>query len=133
MNPFKLKQLNDFTIEDCEEYIQSYPYGEHIYDVKKHLKKLNNKSVDNNLTSKDDTSNDTPNIHESDKGEQVEGNKKKNITKEIFSWIGIIAVAFIIIILLDAILPDNWVTKYKYILFPGLMALARWIQKELNW
>ncbi len=40
MNPFKHKQLDEFTIADCEQYISDYPYGERISDVKKHLYKL---------------------------------------------------------------------------------------------
>lgn len=40
MNPFKHKQLEEFTIEDCESYINRYPYGEHIVEVKRFLKEL---------------------------------------------------------------------------------------------
>ena len=40
MNPFKFKQLDDFTIEDCELYISRYPYGEHTIEVKRLLKEL---------------------------------------------------------------------------------------------
>lgn len=40
MNPFKHKLLEEFTIEDCELYINKYPYGEHINDVKRRKKKL---------------------------------------------------------------------------------------------
>lgn len=29
MNPFKIKTLDDFTIADCEAYLNRYPYGEH--------------------------------------------------------------------------------------------------------
>lgn len=39
-NPFKEKSLEDFTIVDCESYLSRYPYGEHILEVKAHLKKL---------------------------------------------------------------------------------------------
>lgn len=35
MNPFKHKQLEEFTIEDCESYINRYPYGEHTVEVKR--------------------------------------------------------------------------------------------------
>ena len=41
MNPFKEKSLEDFTIADCESYINRYPYGEHILEVKAHHRKLN--------------------------------------------------------------------------------------------
>lgn len=40
MNPFKHKQLEEFTIEDCESYINRYPYGEHTVEVKRLLKEL---------------------------------------------------------------------------------------------
>ena len=40
MNPFKHKQLEEFTIEDCESYINRYPYGEHTVEVKRFLKEL---------------------------------------------------------------------------------------------
>lgn len=40
MNPFKQKQLDEFTIEDCENYIEHYPYGEHINEVKNRLRTL---------------------------------------------------------------------------------------------
>lgn len=40
-NPFKEKSLEDFTIADCESYINRYPYGEHILEVKAHHRKLN--------------------------------------------------------------------------------------------
>ena len=40
MNPFKEKSLDTFTIADCELYISRYPYGEHILEVKAHLRKL---------------------------------------------------------------------------------------------
>lgn len=40
MNPFKQKQLDEFTVTDCEQYIAHYPYGEHIIEVKRHLKQL---------------------------------------------------------------------------------------------
>lgn len=40
MNPFKYKQLEEFTITDCELYISKYPYGEHVVEVKRLLRKL---------------------------------------------------------------------------------------------
>lgn len=47
MNPFKNKQLKDFTIADCELYISKYPYGEHCHEVKKHLRELKKTNSDN--------------------------------------------------------------------------------------
>ena len=40
MNPFKIKVLKDFTIVDCEVYLNRYPYGEHSVEVKKTKKEL---------------------------------------------------------------------------------------------
>lgn len=40
MNPFKRKTLEEFTISDCEAYLESYPYGDYAYEVKKRLKGL---------------------------------------------------------------------------------------------
>ena len=45
MNPFKHKQLEEFTIEDCESYINRYPYGEHTVEVKHFLKELKKRNV----------------------------------------------------------------------------------------
>lgn len=45
MNPFKHKQLEEFTIEDCESYINRYPYGEHAVEVKRFLKELKKRNV----------------------------------------------------------------------------------------
>ena len=45
MNPFKHKQLEEFTIEDCESYINRYPYGEHTVEVKRFLKELKKRNV----------------------------------------------------------------------------------------
>ena len=40
MNPFKIKAIDDFTIEDCETYLNSYPFGDHSIEVKNRLKGL---------------------------------------------------------------------------------------------
>ena len=40
MNPFKIKTLDDFTIADCEAYLNRYPYGEHSTEVKNRIKGL---------------------------------------------------------------------------------------------
>lgn len=148
MNPFKSKQLNDFTIEDCEEYIRNYPYGEHISIVKKCLKDLKKVEescvVATGYTDNDDKipteSQTKTNMQDIDKTYTTKtdsGGKKKDIAKEIFSWIGLIVVVLVVGIIimsvLDAILPYGWQNKYRYLIFPGLMAIGRWIQKELNW
>lgn len=38
--------MEDFTIVDCQAYIDHYPYGEHIFEVKRHLKKLKSMTAD---------------------------------------------------------------------------------------
>lgn len=40
MNPFKIKQLDEFTIPDCKAYLDRYPYGEHYVEVAKRLKEI---------------------------------------------------------------------------------------------
>ena len=40
MNPFKSKTLEQFSIEDCELYLEEFPYGEHVQEVKKQLNTL---------------------------------------------------------------------------------------------
>lgn len=40
MNPFKIKTLDDFTIADCEAYLNRYPYGEHSIEVKNRMRGL---------------------------------------------------------------------------------------------
>lgn len=73
MNPFKHKQLDEFTITDCEEYIAQYPYGEHISDVKKRLKEIKSGVKDIlELTNKID-----------DKEKRVESQARKVTNKPI--------------------------------------------------
>ena len=45
MNPFKTKTLDDFTIADCEAYLNRYPYGEHSIEVKNRMKGLANSVI----------------------------------------------------------------------------------------
>lgn len=40
MNPFKIKQLEEFTESDCLVYLDRYPYGEHYVEVTKRLKDI---------------------------------------------------------------------------------------------
>ena len=39
-NPFDDKQLKDFTIADCESYLNQFPFGEHFIEVTKRLNSL---------------------------------------------------------------------------------------------
>lgn len=52
MNPFKTKTLEQFTIDDCEQYIKNFPYGERIQEVKKQLNTLKRLAAE---AEKDDT------------------------------------------------------------------------------
>lgn len=60
-----------------------------------------------------------------------------NIGDTILSWIGAIVVVLIIgtiiIFVLDAILPEGtaeFISKYKYLIYPAGLALARWIDEK---
>lgn len=56
MNPFKIKTLDSFTIDDCESYIKCYPYGEHYMEVKNRMRELKRGSKKNNDISKKEES-----------------------------------------------------------------------------
>lgn len=150
MNPFKHKQLEEFTIADCELYISKYPYGEHELEVKRLLRKLKKQEEvqpqvingeDNQQTEKPreiknkppKSSNSSPKYTKQTKAT----NTSKDVAKTVFAWIGIIVVVFvvgtIIISILNEILPYNWWNKYRYIIYPAGLALGRWLQKEFNW
>lgn len=147
MNPFKHKQLEEFTVADCELYIRKYPYGEHLLDVKRHLKTLtkaqqskpsdNNKPKETKKKSKPQSENKISTEHAAHSTTQT--NTSNDVVKTIFAWIGIIVVVLIvgtiIITILNEILPYNWWNKYRinYIIYPAGLALARWLQKEFNW
>lgn len=59
MNPFKTKTLEQFTIDDCEQYIKNFPYGERIQEVKKQLNALKKLAVQEN----EDTTKKTRTAH----------------------------------------------------------------------
>lgn len=145
MNPFKHKQLEEFTIADCELYISKYPYGEHIIEVKKHLRNLakaqQDKPKEGEITT--ETKKVCSPQSESKRGygdvvsSTVQTNTSNNVVKTIFAWIGIIIVVLvvgtIIITVLNEILPYNWWHKYRGLIYPAGLALGRWLQKEFNW
>lgn len=145
MNPFKHKQIEEFTIADCELYISKYPYGEHFIEVKRHLKELAKAQQDKpkECTRKSETEkiNKPQSEGIKDSGNVVSSaaqtNTSNDVVKTIFVWIGIIVVVLvvgtIIITLLNEILPYNWWNKYRYIIYPAGLALGRWLQKEFNW
>lgn len=141
MNPFKHKQIEEFTIADCELYISKYPYGEHLIEVKRHLKELakaqqakpkegTNKTETKKISkSQNEVKRDSRNVISS----AAQTNTSNDVVKTIFAWIGIIVVVLIvgtiIITILNEILPYNWWNKYS----PAGLALGRWLQKEFNW
>ena len=136
MNPFKHKQIKEFTVADCELYISKYPYGEHIIEVnniseilRKH-NKTSQRKVQKTETKKIGT-------QKNEGKKDSETNTSNDIVKTIFAWIGIIVVVLIvgtiIIMILNEILPYNWWNKYRYIIYPAGLALGRWLQKEFNW
>lgn len=145
MNPFKHKQIEEFTIADCELYISKYPYGEHLVEVKRHLKDLAKAQQDKPKegtkktetkkigTPKNEGKKDSVNLVSS----TTQTNTSNDVVKTIFAWIGIIVVVLIvgtiIITILNEILPYNWWNKYRYIIYPAGLALGRWLQKEFNW
>ena len=55
---------------------------------------------------------------------------------KILTWIGLIIAVFIlgtvVITILNNILPYNWWNKYRYIIFPAIYALGRWVQREFK-
>ena len=147
MNPFKHKQLEEFTIADCELYISRYPYGEHVFEVKRLLRELKKKMTeqpsvtngDGNLQTEKprETKSKTIKTSNNSPKQTNEKSSSKDIVKTIFAWIGIVVVVLvvgtIIITILNEILPYNWWNKYRYIIYPAGLALGRWLQKEFNW
>jgi len=147
MNPFKHKQLEEFTIADCELYISRYPYGEHVFEVKRLLRELKKKMTeqpsvtngDGNLQTEKPRETKSKTIKSSNNSPKQTNEKSssKDVVKTIFAWIGIVVVVLvvgtIIITILNEILPYNWWNKYRYIIYPAGLALGRWLQKEFNW
>ena len=78
MNPFKQKQLDEFTIADCEQYIAHYPYGEHIVEVKRQLKQLKEGRNKKEVVTSDKFMDDTP-----PKRSEPQARKKKSVKPRI--------------------------------------------------
>ena len=148
MNPFKHKQLVEFTIEDCELYIRKYPYGEHALEVKRKLRELKTqneaksdaenspqtqfKEEAKQINEDTDSSNNIDKDYDTDECD-VDKEPPKDIAKNIFAWIGLIVVVLVIGAILSTIVPDHLWNKYRYIVYPAAGVLGRWLQKELNW
>lgn len=135
-NPFKIKKLEDFTIEDCEIYLEHYPYGEHHVAVKKRQNSLKSGKIESPVEKKDrpkcqspepklsastssfstNTTTPPPTTTSSSNQQQVKSEIKSDSNSSdtvdtILSWIGLIVVVLIvgtiIIFVLDAILPEG--------------------------
>ena len=76
MNPFKHKQLEEFTIEDCESYINRYPYGEHTIEVKQLLKELKKQKAEQPIVA-NEKSNPQPKKTRETKGKTSTSVKKE--------------------------------------------------------
>lgn len=158
MNPFKQKQLNEFTITDCEQYIAYYPYGEHINEVKRQLKQLKEgekkKKVEEtkelsetlhkrsespvrkkklaksqiNETQKETTNSYT--VTSSSNKVNDSGNVVKNILMWILIIVAVIIAGTIIIIILEAMFPDMKLNggTARYVIYPALLGVGKWIK-----
>lgn len=161
-NPFKIKKLEEFTIKDCESYLASYPYGEHHVEVKKRLSSLksgriNAPEADVEKKARPVSEPPKPKPHKEpimrpantySQSSQTNSPSRQNVNNNvqsdssdigdtILSWIGLIVVVLIvgtiIILVLDAILPDGTAkifSKYRYLIYPAGLALARWIDEK---
>lgn len=142
MNPFKQKQLDEFTIADCESYISQYPYGEHLPEVKRLLRKLKKQkeTQQETISGKNKETNKTQVIKNTT--EKTYSQQKPTIQIEdttsstVFTWIGTIVVVLvvgtIIIIVLNEILPYDWWNKYRFIIYPAVWSIGRWLQNKFD-
>lgn len=55
MNPFKIKQLEEFTESDCNAYLDRYPYGEHYVEVSKRLKDIRSGKIKTDSLEEEDS------------------------------------------------------------------------------
>lgn len=84
MNPFKIKAFEEFTIADCEMYLNCYPYGEHSVEVKeklRHLKKTAHGTMPQQSVS---VNNISESIRLAEQNSDKEINKKHFIPKDNF-------------------------------------------------
>ena len=140
MNPFKQKELSEFTIDDCEFYIRKYPYGEHTSDVKKRLVYLRKHTPKPEVEQIDIKTGEIVVEEKSEGANEASGKKKQdekreNIVKEILLWIGCIGCIVIVFVLGVKIyfsLPD----KLRFLIFLIyfiLIPIINWIRKKLDW
>lgn len=161
MNPFKQKQLDEFTITDCEQYIAHYPYGEHIIEVKRHLKQLKAGGKKERVAVSNEFMGDTP-----PKRSEPKSRKKKSarprineiqrlttsscsvtssdsidfekVAKNIFMWfliiVGVVVTGTIMIIIFEAIFPGMRLNAgiLKYTIYPALLGVGKWIKDQFD-
>lgn len=137
MNPFKLKQLEEFTIADCETYISKYPSGEHILEVKRLLRELKKqKEADKPKETKGTINNNIKTYDNKPDSHTKDTTPTKNITNGILAWILIIVIVIvagtIIISILSKIIPYEWWDKYRYLIYPACIVLVHFLKKEFN-
>lgn len=87
MNPFKIKTLDDFTIADCEAYLNRYPYGEHSIEVKNRMKglakgviKVAQKEPKSNKHFKDALTDNIPTDKEKPSPKKKNNHRKANVS-----------------------------------------------------
>ena len=161
MNPFKQKQLDEFTITDCEQYIAHYPYGEHIVEVKRQLKQLkegrNKKKVVTSDKFMDDTSpkrsepqarkkkSVKPRIKETQRGttnsytvtssrSNDSGKAAKNILMWVLIIVGVIIAGTILLIIIEAMFPGMKLNSgiLRYTIYPVLLGVGKWIKDQFD-
>lgn len=161
MNPFKQKQLDEFTITDCEQYIAHYPYGEHIVEVKKQLKQLKEGGNKKSAVVSDEFMEDTPpkryepharkkkpvksRINETQRvptnsytATSSRPNDSGNVTKNILMWIliivGVIIAGTIMIVIIEAMFPGMKLNSgiLKYSIYPVLLGVGKWIKDQFD-
>lgn len=157
MNPFSHKQLEEFSIADCELYISKYPYGEHVFKVKDRLRNLKKQQKEESPKEpkeeskkdpqKDKKPKETMKPYKPNSGDKKpsggraqsaiqtkDDTQSNDVAQTIFARIGVIAVVLIvgtiIITILNNILPYNWWNKYKYVIYAIGLAIGRLTQKK---
>lgn len=161
MNPFKQKQLDEFTITDCEQYIAHYPYGEHIIEVKRHLKQLKAGGKKNRVAVLNESIGDTPPQRSEPKSRKKKSarsrinetqrvstnsytatpsrsNDSGKVTKNILMWIliivGVIIAGTIIIVIIEAMFPGMKLNSgiLRYTIYPALLGVGKWIKDQFD-
>ena len=161
MNPFKQKQLDEFTITDCEQYIAHYPYGERIVDVKRKLKQLKERGKKKRVVETKGFMGDTPPKryeHQARKKKPAQprinetqrvptnsytvtssrSNDSEKVAKNILMWVliivGVIIAGTILLIIIEAMFPGMKLNSgiLKYAIYPVLLGVGKWIKDQFD-